>query len=249
MSRTPEELYFELGHLVADMPDLTTGAITPEVTRWLQRAAGLVERTGGSLADTIQLKVAADNLDGLLRARNAHTIVTIVHRALARVELKVPPEGRGAFVAVGNAFEAFAAMRKILASATSDVLFVDARAEATILTDYAVLAPEAVTVRVLTEQAAHSEFDRGRRAPLGKAVRRGAAASRALGANGGVARATDRAGWSHRLGLAAAVQPAGRWRKCDVDPNARGRSGRRDRILCGEMGGVGAVVGPPGTNA
>jgi hypothetical protein len=31
MSLTPEELYFELGRLMAEMPELATGPITPEI--------------------------------------------------------------------------------------------------------------------------------------------------------------------------------------------------------------------------
>ena len=38
MSLTPEEAYFQLGRLVAEMPDLAAGAITPETKAWLARA-------------------------------------------------------------------------------------------------------------------------------------------------------------------------------------------------------------------
>jgi hypothetical protein len=40
---SPEALYLQLGNLVAEMPDLANGPITPEMNRWLGRAAALVE--------------------------------------------------------------------------------------------------------------------------------------------------------------------------------------------------------------
>ena len=70
MSLTPEALYYRLGSLVAEAPDLATDVVSPETDRWIERAAELVEMAGG-LADKIQLRVATENLNGVLRARNA----------------------------------------------------------------------------------------------------------------------------------------------------------------------------------
>jgi hypothetical protein len=154
MSLTPEEAYFQRGRLLADLPDLAAGPIMPATKAWLERADPLVQVCGG-LADIIQLRVAAQNLDGPSRPRHARTIVTIVQRALARAEQDVPPESRGAFITATNAFDVFAAVRRVLASAQVEVLLVDAHADATVLTDYVVLAPEGVAVQLLTGQAEH----------------------------------------------------------------------------------------------
>jgi hypothetical protein len=40
---TPERLYFELGRLIAEMPELVSGPITPEVERWLASANALIK--------------------------------------------------------------------------------------------------------------------------------------------------------------------------------------------------------------
>jgi hypothetical protein len=149
---SPEEAYFALGNLVAEQPDLTTGELTPEQKAWLRRAAALVQ-SSASLADAIQFRLAVENLNGILRARHAKTIAGIVQRALAKAELEVPPEARGAFIAANNAFDVFAAVRKVLNTAEADVLLVDAQVDATVLTDYAVLAPDGVAVRLLTGAA------------------------------------------------------------------------------------------------
>jgi len=151
MSLTPEEAYFQLGNLVAELPDLATGPTTPEMKAWLRRAAAIVQPIAG-LADSIQFRMAVENLDGVLRARHARTIATVVQRALAKAELEVPPQSRGAFITANNAFDTFAAVRKVLNSAEADVLLVDSRADAAALTDYAVLTPEHVAVRLLAGQ-------------------------------------------------------------------------------------------------
>jgi len=153
MSLTPEALYYQLGSLVAETPELA-GPPTTETSRWIERAVELVEMAGG-LADTIQLRVATENLDGILRARNAQTIRAIVQRALAKAELEVPPETQGAFVVANTAFDAFSAVRRVLGSAQAEVLLVDPDADAKALTDFAVLAPDRVVVRLLADGAIH----------------------------------------------------------------------------------------------
>ena len=119
-----ELLYHQIGGLAVEMPDLGSGPVTPEAREWIDRVVALIGSSGG-LADQIQLGVAVENLDGPLRARNARTIVSIVHRALAKAELQAPPEARGAFVIASNAFDAFTAVRKVLGTVRNDVLLVD----------------------------------------------------------------------------------------------------------------------------
>ena len=156
MALTPVALYLELGHLAAEIPDLAAGPITPELEQWLGRASTLVE-SSGSLADTIQLRTAIGNLNGTLRARNAETIAEIIQRALAKAELKAPPKAQGMFIVATNAFNSFAAVRKVLRTARSDVLLVAPDADAKVLTDFAVLAPDGVIVRLLADEAEHKK--------------------------------------------------------------------------------------------
>jgi hypothetical protein len=148
---SPEDLYYEIGGLAAEMPDLGSGPITPETRAWLEQLVALIG-SRSALADQIQLSVAIENLDGPLRARNARTILSIVHRALAKAELDAPPEVRGAFIIASNAFDAFTAVRKVLTTARTDVLLIDPAADAKVLTDFAVLAPDHVTVRLLIDR-------------------------------------------------------------------------------------------------
>ena len=152
MLMAPERLYLELGRLIAEMPELASGPITPELQRWLARADSLVN-SSGSLAEALQLTVARENLDGPLQARNAETITNSLHRVLAKAELNVPSELRGSVLLIGENFDAYMAMRQLLSTATNDALLVEPDAGGKILADYAILAPERVTVWLLADEA------------------------------------------------------------------------------------------------
>jgi hypothetical protein len=152
MSLTPETLYLELGRLIAQTPELASGPITPEMQRWLANASALV-KSSGSLPEALQLTVACENLDGLLRARNAETITNVLHRMLAKAELSTPRELRGSVLLIGGNVDAYKAVRQLLVTATDDALLVEPDAAGKVLADYAILAPERVTVRLLADEA------------------------------------------------------------------------------------------------
>jgi hypothetical protein len=151
---TAEELVLRLRNLVSEMPDLAQGPITHEMKQWMGRAIALVEVLGDS-ANTITLKVTCQRLDGVLRETNAQIIGVIVYEALAKAELKAPVSMQGAFIAAGHTLDAYAAVGKILGTATTDVLMVDPYADHTVVTDYAALAPDNVPVRLLADSAPH----------------------------------------------------------------------------------------------
>lgn len=126
MTMNPETLYLQLRRLVATMPQLDSGvARTPETLQWLGRAAALVEASG-DVVDFVQFKSSADSMDFLLVGVNARKIESIVHRALARAELRAPVSAQGAFIAAGDTLNAFAAVAKVLGRAMGDILMVDA---------------------------------------------------------------------------------------------------------------------------
>ena len=152
MLLTPETLYFELGRLIAEMPELASGPITPEVQRWLASANALVE-SSGSLTETLQLTAACENLDGPLRVCNAETITNILHRMFLTAEVNAPREVRGSVLLIGGNLDAYMAMRQLLATATSDAFLVEPDAAGKMLADYAILSPERITVRLLADEA------------------------------------------------------------------------------------------------
>jgi hypothetical protein len=149
---TPERSYFELGRLIAEMPDLHTGPITPDMQRWLASVNAVV-KSSGRLTDALQFAVACENLDGPLRARNADKITGILHRVLTQAERGTPREMRGSIMLIGPDRDAYVAVRQLLATASDDVLLVDPAAAGKVLADYAALAPLRVTVRLLADEA------------------------------------------------------------------------------------------------
>lgn len=155
MTLTPEARYLQLGRLLAEMPDwVGEGPVSTETNAWLGRAAALVEQSA-DLADTIAFKVAAQNINGVLHARNVQTIKSIVYAALGRAELAAPASVQGAFIQAGGTFDAFVAFGHAVESATTAVMIVDPYADAIALTDFAIQVPEGVSLRILADKEYH----------------------------------------------------------------------------------------------
>jgi len=131
------------------MPDLVNGPLTNETHQWLGRAGALIASMDG--AEGVAFNVCAQGLLGNMRQYNANGIAQALYRALAKAELNAPASVKGTFIAAGHTFDAFAAVGNVLKRAKTDILIVDPYADETVLSDYVVLAPENVTVRLLTE--------------------------------------------------------------------------------------------------
>lgn len=161
-----ETLYFHLRQLVETAPVLASPQmVTPDARRWLGRASALVEQVLGRV-DAISFNVACDGIGGPTHFVNVNTVMSMVHRALAKAELSAPAAAQGQFLAAGDAFSAMAAITKVFTRAREWLLVVDKYAEVTLLTDFAVTAPQSATFRIL---AAEGE---ARRAELAPAIRR-----------------------------------------------------------------------------
>lgn len=142
----------QLGQIIATMPDLAdSGNYSNDVLQWLGRATALVE-AAGDMSDSITFRNTTDRLRYLhLRPTLSQQIALLLHRALARAEIRAPASAQGSFIPVGEPFSAIAAVSKVLAGARHSVLIVDPYADAKALTDFAGLAPEGVQVRILSD--------------------------------------------------------------------------------------------------
>lgn len=147
-------LYQSLGRLIESMPDLLTAWDTPEGRQWIGRASALIEASG-SVFDSATFNVASNSLGSTTHVGNVQSMTSIVYRALAKAELAAPAASQGAFIPVGEAFSALAAVGKVIGAATQSILIIDPYADSNALTEFAVLAPEQVLVMVLTDAAAH----------------------------------------------------------------------------------------------
>jgi hypothetical protein len=148
----PETLYRQLGRLIETVPDfLPFGDLTAEQQRWLGRARALIRETN-DIALTAGFTHVIGQFHGPQRADMLPMLMQNLFDALAVAELKAPPSAQGAFIPAKNSFDAFAAINKILQSATSDVLIVDPYLDATFLTEFGGSIPESISLRLLSDQ-------------------------------------------------------------------------------------------------
>jgi hypothetical protein len=152
-----EALYAQLGELLQTMPDLTAkGPFRPETLRWLGRAQALVTDAEGVPAE-YEFSHWRNNLDNYVyRPASAERIASLIYRALATVELEVPASA-GTFIPAGNTFDAMAATTKIFTLAKSELLIVDPYLDEKILTEFALLAPTGVRLKLLSDAAGYKE--------------------------------------------------------------------------------------------
>jgi hypothetical protein len=87
------------------------------------------------------------------RAAAQETLMLALYKILAIAELASPPGAQGAFIPVGNSFDAYAAVSKVMSSAKRDVLVVDPYMDDTVLIDFGGTLTDGFALRLLTDQA------------------------------------------------------------------------------------------------
>jgi hypothetical protein len=157
-----QDRYFRIQNLLETAPDFLNSSnpliatpLSADQKLWLGRAYALIKEAGDK-DDTAEAKRIVDLSPQAAFVKDVVAgLFTILYRALAVAELKAPASAQGAFIAAGNPFDALNAFSKILSSAKQDVLLVDPYMDEKALTDFAVLIPEKVPVRLLADQ--HSQ--------------------------------------------------------------------------------------------
>lgn len=152
MATDPETLYRQLGRLIEAMPDLLEVPVSNEVHLWLARAFALVKEVG-NLVDPALFSVTVNKLGTTARFQAAGKIKNIVFRAFAVAEMGAPAGASGAFIPVGDSFDAFAALSKVLRTATKDVLIIDPYMDETALTEFGGAVSENVCLRLMADQS------------------------------------------------------------------------------------------------
>jgi hypothetical protein len=150
----PQALYVQLGRLIEAMPDLMQHPQPVATTQWLARAFALVKIVNPAEANEIKDGMYSLSSGGNTEISRIYTtsITQTLYRALAEAELRAPAAAQGAFISAGNAFDALAALGKVLGAAHQDLLIVDPYMDEKILTDFAALAGEKVGLRLLADQ-------------------------------------------------------------------------------------------------
>lgn len=150
LANSPEIRYREISAALREMPEITDGTILGEKEHmWLGRVFALIEAEG-DLMSTAGVRVAVDNIHRM-RTSGLATIKVALFRALARAERDGPDPLRGAFIATGAAFTAYAAISKIMQSAKDGILVVDPYFSAEALVEYLPTAEEGRPIRLLID--------------------------------------------------------------------------------------------------
>ncbi len=155
MPLSPEDLYRQLGRLIETMPNLDTEPLSTEAKQWLGRADALVQQhddmmlvaTWGATLSVLNRSIG--------KASKIADIQQTLYRVLGAAELKAPAGIQGAFIPVGGSFDAFAAIAKVLKTATKDVFIVDPYLDHTVLTEFGVALPENIPLRLLADEKDH----------------------------------------------------------------------------------------------
>jgi hypothetical protein len=156
-----DALYAQLGRLAASAPDLKATLLgssaypplTSDQMLWLGRVQALVAEAMGLAAD-LEFQSIMQQF-GRYRPWAAGEIMRILYRALASVEMELPAPTTGAFIPAGNTFDALKAVQRVFEMATNDILVVDPYLDEKLLTEFALLAPAKVGIRLLTDAGSH----------------------------------------------------------------------------------------------
>lgn len=145
--------YHELRALAAQVPDFEIGSdaeLPDDAIRWLARLEALLEIAGLSdLASDVRVANGISALRGPFRA--ASTYRRTIIRGLVRLELVLPAAERGTFIPAGNEFDFMAKLGSVLEEASNDILLIDPYMDQVTLTDFAPMASERVTIRLLAD--------------------------------------------------------------------------------------------------
>lgn len=164
----PLERYTRISQLLRDVPE-SDGAqeLSAEERQWIARGLALVE-DDGNMHDQLDYRRGADNARTWPNRDNGFARMALaLENCMARAELRLPLDQRGAFIQAGNAFDAFQAVGRVFGEARRDLLIVDPYLDHTFLRDFAQLVPEGVLTRALRDSARTGLTD-----PLRESVRR-----------------------------------------------------------------------------
>lgn len=155
MRLQPEVAHHHLKLLLAQVPPLEGKGHYAEAQReWLGRAAGLVEMIA-NMHELATFRSAVQSVGNPSNRTSAvNTMMVVLHSLLAQIEFQLPASARGAFIAVRAEFSAFTAVSNVLNEAKSDVVLVDPYLNEKVLSDFAITAPERVSVRLLGDSQA-----------------------------------------------------------------------------------------------
>jgi hypothetical protein len=138
---------------LANAPSFATySPASYEHQAWLAQAHALVAKW--KPLEALSVKTASDFLSSpVLRDSNLAQIFGGLHRAVADLELSLPPQAGQAF-GPGAVYDFFKALNGLIASASSSLLIADPFMDPEIFDAYLSAAPAGIRIRLLTKKGA-----------------------------------------------------------------------------------------------
>lgn len=150
---TPLELYHHVALLLETMPAYVDGQ--PEALehqRWQARALAALELDGvASMRDAAEFRHYMDSARRGFRTTSGDRLRQSLGNLMARCELRLPAEQRGAFIAVGDNFSAFATLTAVISDAKKDLFVVDPYLSHDAINRFIVASPQGVGIRLLRD--------------------------------------------------------------------------------------------------
>jgi hypothetical protein len=147
----PERLLLEADELLRTMPSIDEVATgSNDVVVWAGRAKAVVSAWNYAFGMSF-----ATSCDSLLRAYNKEVFHTSVAMVLIQMQHDLRMRTAGPLniaVTAGNVFEYFDELRKIIAEATADLLFIDPYLDAEFVSSYLPQLKSGLVVRLLTSE-------------------------------------------------------------------------------------------------
>lgn len=147
-SADAEERLAAIKHFLESMPPFNVaGQLSREDQLWLARVHALLEPM-----EAILFRSSWDSLTSqtpALRTQARNSIFATVYRQFGIAEKSAPSHLQGAFIAVGNAYDAISAIGAILRTANASVRIIDPYMDKNALDDFAILASEKLSVQLL----------------------------------------------------------------------------------------------------
>jgi len=148
----PKALYATLRQLIETFPDFANDIDAQETRIWLARAFAIVDACG-DIMDRVEARSLTGNLGAGVDNSYSRRLRTILLRRAAVIELTLPADMQGAFIDVGDSFDALRAVGRVLETATDSVLIVDPYMNHRALDPYVLMVREGVQTRLLSDSA------------------------------------------------------------------------------------------------
>lgn len=162
---SPLELYHYVAQLLETMPAYVDGQ--PEGREhqvWQAKALAALELDGiASMRDASEFRHYMETARRGFRTKSGDRLRQSLSNLLARCELRLPPEQRGAFIEVGDNFAAFATLAAVISEAKNDLFVVDPYLSHDAINRFIVAAPQGIAIRLLRD-------GEGRQQPLTPAL-------------------------------------------------------------------------------